>query len=143
MGGKTHLGFRAEGAQVALQISPRHQLHDDHSGLALGHHPEEANLEAPKAKESRLHPLGSGGQVKSPAKLSPSWPHAKAISGSWKGCWAFGPAEAGIGESPEKSLVWETKSAPWKRRTVSLSVQFRGFQSRAKPALNASSPSLE
>lgn len=132
VGGETHLGVRAEGTQVALQISPRHQLHDDHSRLALGHHPEEANLEAPKAKESRLHPQDLEGRSRAPPSSALAGPMPKRSLGHGKAV-GLGSAEAGIGESPEKSLVWETKSAPWKRRPVSLSIQFRG--SSPEPSL--------
>lgn len=40
-----HYLFGSEGTQVTLQVSSRHQLHDDQRGLTLGDHTQETNLQ--------------------------------------------------------------------------------------------------
>lgn len=40
-----HLSLRPQRAEVALQVSVSHQLHHHQRGLALGHHPQEADLQ--------------------------------------------------------------------------------------------------
>lgn len=45
---RPYLSVGSQRAQVAFQVPMCHQLHDHQRGLALGDHPEEANLRAKK-----------------------------------------------------------------------------------------------